>query len=48
MGRSYTLMELQPDAQVYPELQLEGNSHQAQIIILLVLLPGLNTMPVER
>ncbi len=31
-------LELQPIAQVHPELQLQGNSHQAQMIILLILL----------
>ena len=46
-GRSYNL-ELQPVAQVHPELRFQGNSHQAQIIILLILLPGHDTVPVER
>jgi hypothetical protein len=29
----------QPDAQVHPELQLQGDGHKAQIIIILILLP---------
>ena len=50
MGRLRAVLqpEPQPDAQVYPELQLQGTGHQAQIIILLVLRPGCNTVPVER
>ena len=42
MGRPRAILhpEQQPDAQVHPELQLQGNCHQAQIIILLILLLG--------
>ena len=40
--------ELQPDAQVHPELQLQGNSHQAQIMLPMILLPGCDSVPVER
>ena len=33
-------LEPQLGAQVHPELQLQGNGHKAQIIIILILLPG--------
>jgi hypothetical protein len=48
MGWSRAILHLepQPGAQVHPELQLQGNSHQAQIIV--ILLPGHDTLPVER
>ena len=43
--RAILQLELQPVAQVHPELQLQGNSREAQIIILL---PGYDSVPVER
>ena len=46
--RAVLHLEPQPDAPVHPELQLQGNGHQAQIIIILILLPGHDTLPVER
>ena len=50
MGRPGTILRLEPQlgAQVHPELQLQGNGHTAQIIIVLILLPGHDTVPVER
>ena len=50
MGRPGTILRLGPQlgAQVHPELQLQGNCHKAQVIIILILLPGHDTMPVER
>jgi hypothetical protein len=50
MGRPRAILhlELQPDAQVHPELQLQGDGHKAPIIIIPILLPGHDTVPVER
>ena len=50
MGRSRAILHLepQPGAQVYPELQLQGNGHKAQIIVILIFVPGRDTVPVER
>ena len=50
MGRPRAILHLghQPDAQVHPELQLQGDGHKAQIIIILILLPGHDSVPVER
>ena len=50
MGRSRAILRLepQPGAQARPELQLQGNGHKAQIIVILILLPGHDTVPVER
>ena len=49
MGRPRAVLqlELQPVAQVHSELRSEGNRYQAQIILLLILLPGHATVPVE-
>jgi hypothetical protein len=46
--RAVLYLEPQPGAQVHPELQFQGYGHQAQIIIILILLPGHDTVPVER
>ena len=50
MGRSRAILHLepQPGAQAHPEFQLQGNGHKAQIIVIQILLPGHDTMPVER
>ena len=50
MGRSRAILhpDKQPGAQLHPELQLQGNGHEAQIIVILILLPGHDTVPVER
>ena len=50
MGRPRAVLqlELQPVAQVHSELRSKGTRYQAQIIILLILLPGHATVPVER
>jgi hypothetical protein len=50
MGRPRTIQHLepQPGAQVHPEHQLQGDGRKASIIIILILLPGHDTVLVER
>ena len=47
MGRSRAIpsLEPQPGAQARPELQLQWNGHKTQIIVILILLPGHDTIP---